>query len=97
MVSESTGRPNPWASLAIPLMLQALPLLGLCFHLPGLEFPPLLRFACSESSQFLRLNSRATSSRKPCLEKASALHTPWAFPTAVLVGTLGLILVSMRS
>lgn len=78
-------------------MLLLHPLPGLCFRFPGMELPSLLHFACLKSSQFLRLNSRAHSSKKPCVEKA-VLYTPWPLLTAVIViGSVSLIMVSVWS
>lgn len=71
-------------------------------HAPASHSPCLGLPLCSiqtflKSSQFLRLNSRATSSRKPCMEKTSALRMSWALPIAVPTGSAVLITVSVRS
>lgn len=50
-------------------------------------------WSVSKVSPFLRLNSRATSSRNLYVEKASVLRITWALATAVLTGSAILVIV----
>lgn len=71
-------------------------------HAPASPSPSLGLPLCSiqtflKSSRFLRLSSRATSSRKPCMEKASALCMSWTLPISVPTGSAVLITLSVGS